>query len=71
MQRLYFNFDRGDVRLLPFENCPPLEYETSFPNVDLPDEVSMEMIRFEMVAGQVQPVITYPSLPVTALGGQP
>ncbi len=68
MQRLYFNFAKGDVRLAPVEDCPPLERETSFPNVDVPEEVTMEMISFQVVAGQIQPVITYPAIPVTTTG---
>ncbi len=68
MQRLYFNFAKGDVRLVPVEDCPPLDRETSFPNVVVPDEVTMEMISFQVVAGQIQPLITYPTIPVTVTG---
>lgn len=30
MQRLYFNFQKGDVRLAPLADCPAIEDETSF-----------------------------------------
>jgi len=74
MQRLYFNFAQGDVRLVPQEQCPPLEFETSFPNAELPDDVTMEMISFKSIDGLIVPVITYPAIPMTTEGdtnGQP
>jgi hypothetical protein len=66
MQRLYFNFQKGDVRLVSLEVCPSIEDETSFPNADIPDDVTMEMISFKAVEGRLDPVITYPSIPITA-----
>jgi hypothetical protein len=66
MQRLYFNFQKGDVRLVPTDGCPAIEDETSFPNADIPDDVTMEMISFKAVEGRFDPVITYPSIPITA-----
>ncbi len=66
MQRLYFNFQKGDVRLVPLEVCPSIEDENSFPNADIPDDVTMEMISFKAVEGRLDPVITYPSIPITA-----
>ncbi len=66
MQRLYFNFQKGDVRLVPLEVCPSIEDEISFPNADIPDDVTMEMISFKAVEGRLDPVITYPSIPITA-----
>ncbi len=66
MQRLYFNFQKGDVRLVPLEVCPSIEDETSFPNADIPDDVTMEMISFKAVEGRLDPVITYPSISITA-----
>jgi hypothetical protein len=74
MQRLYFNFAKGDVRLLPLAECPPLEFETSFPNAELPDDVTLEMISFKSVDGLIVPVITYPEIPISPTGdinGQP
>jgi hypothetical protein len=65
MQRLYFNFQKGDVRLVSLEVCPSIEDETSFPNADIPDDVTMEMISFKAVEGRLDPVITYPSIPIT------
>lgn len=65
MQRLYFNFQQGDVRLVPVDLCPALEAETSFPNADVPDDVTMEMIGFKVVDGRLDPVITYPTIPST------
>lgn len=66
MQRLYFNFQKGDVRLVLVDVCPAIEDETSFPNADIPDDVTMEMISFKAVEGRLDPVITYPSIPITA-----
>lgn len=66
MQRLYFNFQKGDVRLVPVDVCPAIEDETSFPNADIPDDVTMDMISFKAVEGRLDPVITYPSIPITA-----
>ncbi len=74
MQRLYFNFAKGDVRLLPLAECPSLEFETSFPNAELPDDVTLEMISFKSVDGLIVPVITYPEIPISPTGdtnGQP
>ncbi len=77
MQRLYFNFQKGDVRLVPLEVCPAIEDETSFPNADIPDDVTMDMISFKSVDGRLDPVITYPSIPITTepqpggINGQP
>ena len=77
MQRLYFNFARGDVRLAPLADCPAIEDEISFPNADIPDDVTMEMISFKSVEGRLDPVITYPSIPITTepqpggINGQP
>lgn len=77
MQRLYFNFARGDVRLVPLADCPAIEDETSFPNADIPDDVTMEMISFKAVDGRLDPVITYPPIPITTdpqpggINGQP
>lgn len=68
MQRLYFNFARGDVRLAPLEECPPMDLETSFPNADIPDNVTMDMISFKVVGGMTEPVITYPSIPSSEPG---
>ena len=65
MQRLYFNFQQGDVRLVPLALCPAMEDETSFPNVDVPDDVTMEMIGFKAVDGRLDPVITYPVIATT------
>ena len=66
MQRLYFNFARGDVRLVHLADCPAIEDETSFPNADIPDDVTMEMISFKALDGRLDPVITYPSIPITS-----
>jgi hypothetical protein len=77
MQRLYFNFQKGDVRLVPLADCPAIEDEISFPNADIPDDVTMEMISFKAIDGRLDPVITYPSIPITAepqpggVNGQP
>jgi hypothetical protein len=51
---------------VPLEVCPSIEDETSFPNADIPDDVTMEMISFKAVEGRLDPVITYPSIPITA-----
>lgn len=51
---------------MPLEVCPLIEDETSFPNADIPDDVTMEMISFKAVDGRLDPVITYPSIPITA-----
>jgi len=66
MQRLYFNFAAGDVRLVPDTNCPPMENDTSFPNALVPDDVTMEMVSFKFVNGHIEPEIQYPKIPVTA-----
>lgn len=65
MQRLYFNFAAGDVRLAPDANCPPMESETSFPNALVPDNVTMEMVSFKLANGHIEPEILYPKIPVT------
>jgi hypothetical protein len=62
---------------VPLEVCPSIEDETSFPNADIPDDVTMEMISFKAVDGRLDPVITYPSIPITSepqpggINGQP
>lgn len=65
MQRLYFNFGTSDVRLVPVYTCPPIEEETVFPNADLPDDVTLDMISFKVVDGRIEPHVTYPSIPTT------
>ena len=65
MQRLYFNFAQGDVRLVPLHECPPLANETSFPNAEMRDDVTLEMISFKSIDGLMVPVITYPAIPIT------
>jgi hypothetical protein len=70
MQRLYFNFDTGDVRLVPVATCPPIEEESVFPNADVPDNVTMEMITFKVVSGRLEPHITYPAIATTTPAAQ-
>lgn len=65
MQRLYFNFETGDVRLVPDDSCPPLELETCFPNALVPDDVTMEMVSFKFSNGRIEPDIHFPKIPVT------
>ena len=65
MQRLYFNFGTGDVRLVPVAGCPSIEEETVFPYADIPDDVTMEMISFKAVDGRMEPHITYPPIATT------
>lgn len=65
MQRLYFNFTTGDVRLVPEATCPPMSEETSFPNAIVPDDVTMDMVSFVFKNGLLQPEIKYPSIQTT------
>ena len=65
MQRLYFNFTTGDVRLVPDATCPPMAEETSFPNAIVPDDVRMDMVSFVFQNGLLQPEIKYPSIQIT------
>ncbi len=65
MQRLYFNFTTGDVRLVPDASCPPMTEETSFPNAIVPDDVTMGMVSFVFKNGLLQPEIKYPSIQTT------
>jgi hypothetical protein len=65
MQRLYFNFTTGDVRLVPDATCPPMTEETSFPNAVVPDDVTMDMVSFVFKNGLLQPDIKYPSIQTT------
>jgi hypothetical protein len=65
MQRLYFNFQSGDVRLVPDATCPPIEHETSFPNAVLADDVTMDMVSFVYKNGLLYPEIKYPSIQTT------
>ena len=62
MQRLYFNFSGGDVRLVPLSSCPSIEEETNFPNTDVPDNVTLSMISFKWVDGLLVPQINYPKI---------
>ena len=69
MQRLYFNFEIGDVRLVPDASCPPMESETSFPNALVPDDVTMEMVSFKFANGRIEPDIHFPKIPITTQAG--
>ena len=69
MQRLYFNFETGDVRLVPDASCPPMESETSFPNALVPDDVTMEMVSFKFTNGRIEPDILFPKIPITTPAG--
>lgn len=65
MQRLYFNFQSGDVRLVPDAACPSISEETSFPNAFVPDDVTMDMVSFVFKNGLMYPEIKYPSIQTT------
>jgi hypothetical protein len=65
MQRLYFNFQSGDVRLVPDAACPHISEETSFPNAFVPDDVTMDMVSFVFKNGLMYPEIKYPSIQTT------
>lgn len=65
MQRLYFNFQIGDVRLVPDSTCPPMAAETSFPNAIVADDVTMDMVSFVFKNGLLYPEIKYPSIQST------
>jgi hypothetical protein len=65
MQRLYFNFQTGDVRLVPNAACPAMTEETSFPNAFVPDDVTMDMVSFVFKNGLMYPEFKYPSIQTT------
>jgi hypothetical protein len=69
MQRLYFNFETGDVRLVPDASCPSMEDETSFPNALVPDDVTMEMVSFKFANGRIEPDIHFPKIPIATPAG--
>ncbi len=69
MQRLYFNFETGDVRLVPDASCPSMEDETSFPNALVPDDVTMEMVSFKFANGRIEPDIHFPKIPIATPTG--
>ena len=69
MQRLYFNFETGDVRLVPDASCPPMESETSFPNALVSDDVTMEMVSFKYANGRIEPDIHFPKIPIATPTG--